>query len=137
MATSRYRGLAIAAVFAINLAMAIAAYAEPITRSSSQLQSESNSQPNAQLPRLQTARPATIRLEVNLTTKQVTVYQGTKNLKQYPIAIGRAGWETPQGVFKVNQVVRDPVWMNPLTGTIVPSGDPKNPLGRHWIGFLR
>jgi lipoprotein-anchoring transpeptidase ErfK/SrfK len=109
---------------AVNLMIAISAHAEP------------TSQVDFPVSSLQTKHPLTVRLEVNLTTRQVTVYQGAQKLKQYPIAIGRVGWETPQGGFKVNQVVRDPVWMNPLTGNIIPSRHPQNPLGRHWIGFL-
>jgi lipoprotein-anchoring transpeptidase ErfK/SrfK len=77
-----------------------------------------------------------LRLEVSLSQRRVMLFRDQRMLKSYLIAVGRAGWETPNGTFKVNQVVRDPVWMNPLTGKIIPAGDPKNPLGRHWIGFL-
>jgi lipoprotein-anchoring transpeptidase ErfK/SrfK len=114
----------IAFICSACLVIPIATHAQPIARS------------NSQLSNLQTISPLSIRLEVSLSSRQVTVYQDTQKLKQYPIAIGRTGWETPKGVFKVNQVVRDPVWMNPLTGKIIPAGHPKNPLGRHWIGFL-
>lgn len=75
------------------------------------------------------------RLEVSLSRRQVTVYRGAVEVKKYPLGIGKAGWETPTGTFSVVQMVRDPIWMNPLTGQIVPAGDPANPLGTYWIGF--
>ncbi|WP_416338801.1 L,D-transpeptidase [Microcystis aeruginosa] len=52
----------------------------------------------------------------------------------YPVAIGRPGWETPTGEFRVIQMVREPVWEHPFTGQLVPSGK-NNPLGARWIGF--
>ncbi len=119
-----FHGVSIAFILTTSLMTPIASHAQPTARS----------QP--QIPEIQAASSLNVRLEVSLMNRQVTVYQGQQKLKQYPIAIGRAGWETPKGVFRVNQVLRDPVWMNPLTGNIIPAGDPKNPLGRHWIGFL-
>lgn len=89
------------------------------------------SQPSAYLPPL--VEP--LRLEISLNKKQVTLFEGEKVVKTYPIAIGRAGWETPEGNFKVAQMVKDPTWQNPLNGYIIPSKDPENPLGRYWIGF--
>jgi lipoprotein-anchoring transpeptidase ErfK/SrfK len=124
-----YRGLLSSIrLWAISLMLPITTHAQP----TDQFVERSLSYPT----NLQAISPSIVRLEVSLSSKQVTIYQGEQKLKQYPIAIGRAGWETPRGTFRVNQVLRDPVWMNPLTGNIIPAGDPKNPLGRHWIGFL-
>ncbi|MEC4895338.1 MAG: L,D-transpeptidase [Oscillatoria sp. PMC 1051.18] len=74
------------------------------------------------------------RLVIKLGSRRVYVYQGKNELVSYPIAIGRAGWETPTGSFQVMQKMRDPVWEHPLTGELVPPG-PNNPLGDRWIGF--
>ncbi|EDX86082.1 ErfK/YbiS/YcfS/YnhG superfamily [Synechococcus sp. PCC 7335] len=52
----------------------------------------------------------------------------------YPVAIGRAGWETPTGKFEVFHQVTDPGWTNPITSEVVPPG-PYNPLGDRWIAF--
>ena len=52
----------------------------------------------------------------------------------YPVAIGRAGWETPTGEFEVFSQIVNPTWMNPITEEIVAPG-PKNPLGDRWIAF--
>lgn len=75
------------------------------------------------------------RLEINLKRRRVTLYRGTTAVKSYPIAVGRSGWETPSGNFQVHQMYRDPPWMSPFTGAVIPGGSPANPLGRYWIGF--
>lgn len=91
--------------------------------------------PKPQILELKESVNQEIRLEVSLSLRQVKVYRGAEEIKKYPLGIGRSGWETPTGHFTVIQMVRDPVWMNPLTGQIVPATDIANPLGRFWIGF--
>jgi lipoprotein-anchoring transpeptidase ErfK/SrfK len=76
-----------------------------------------------------------IRLEIQRGKRQVVVYQGKTKIKTYPIAVGKAGWETPIGKFRVQQMTRNPAWISPKTGENIPGGDPENPLGKHWIGF--
>jgi len=77
-----------------------------------------------------------LRLEIKLSRRQVTLYRGDQVVKAYPVAVGRPGWETPTGTFKVRQMFQDPAWVSPLqTGVTIPGGDPENPLGRFWIGF--
>ncbi len=75
------------------------------------------------------------RLEVHLFRRTVTAYAGAAPIKTYPIAVGRAGWETPKGTYRVQQLVKDPAWQNPFNGEVIPSNDPDNPLGDRWIGF--
>lgn len=76
-----------------------------------------------------------IRLEISLSRRQVTVYQGNTSVKNYPIAIGRSGWETPAGNFQVLEMLKNPTWIHPLTGKSIQGGSPENPLGHYWIGF--
>jgi len=78
---------------------------------------------------------STIHLEVSLGKRQVSVYQGNTRLKTYSIAIGRTGWETPKGVFRVNQILQNPTWIQPFTDEFISPDDPRNPLGGYWIGF--
>ena len=87
-----------------------------------------NSLPTTTVTRTET------RLLLNLKKRRVFVYQGQKMIASYPVAIGRPGWETPTGQFRVIQMVREPVWEHPFTGQLVPSGK-NNPLGARWIGF--
>lgn len=77
-----------------------------------------------------------LRLEIKLSRRRVTVYRGATAIKTYAIAVGRPGWETPKGTYKVKQMFRNPTWVHPLKkGITIPGGDPENPLGRYWIGF--
>lgn len=76
-----------------------------------------------------------LRLEINLNRRRVTLFQGHTLIKSYPIAVGRPGWETPVGEFKVKQMFKDPPWMHPFKGFVIPGGAADNPLGRYWIGF--
>ena len=74
------------------------------------------------------------KLVLNLKQRRVYAYNEDKVLMSYPVAIGKKGWETPTGNFKVIQMVKDPVWQNPWNGKIVPAS-PKGPIGERWIGF--
>lgn len=75
------------------------------------------------------------RLEVHLSNRKLTLYRGNTAIRQYPIAIGQRGWETPTGRFRVLDMREKPIWIHPFTHQVVPNSDPKNPLGRFWIGF--
>ncbi|WP_239005495.1 L,D-transpeptidase [Gloeothece citriformis] len=74
------------------------------------------------------------RLVLKLRERRVYVYQGDQEIGNYPVAVGKKGWETPTGDFAVMQMIVNPSWQNPWNGRIVPAG-PKNPLGERWIGF--
>lgn len=89
-----------------------------------------------ELPPLEPTLPEVeeIRLVLRLQKRRVYLYRGNAVLKSYPVAIGRPGWETPKGSFKVIQMLKNPGWTNPFTGEVVPAGQ-QNPLGERWIGF--
>jgi lipoprotein-anchoring transpeptidase ErfK/SrfK len=89
------------------------------------------SESNAYLP----SETQPLRLELNLSRRRATLYRGATVIKSYLIAVGRPGWESPVGNFKVLQMFKNPAWANPFTGGVIPGGDPENPLGRYWIGF--
>ncbi|MBE9190838.1 L,D-transpeptidase [Gloeocapsopsis crepidinum LEGE 06123] len=78
---------------------------------------------------------APVRLTIQLSSRKVTLYRGDTPIKSYPIAVGRSGWETPTGNFRVGQMLKNPTWISPLTDEVVPGGHPDNPLGSYWIGF--
>ncbi|MGQ9866470.1 MAG: L,D-transpeptidase [Pseudanabaenaceae cyanobacterium] len=80
-------------------------------------------------------QPRVTRLQVSLSQRRVAAFVGDRLLKSYPIAVGKAGWETPTGTFTVRQLFTDPDWQNPFTGEVIAAGDPENPLGDRWIGF--
>jgi L,D-transpeptidase ErfK/SrfK len=87
-----------------------------------------------QVPLEAKSRVANRRLVIRLAQRRVYVYEGKTLFVSYPIAVGREGWETPKGEFKIFQMIQDPSWQHPWNGSIVPPG-PDNPLGRRWIGF--
>lgn len=80
-------------------------------------------------------QPRVTRLRVSLSQRRVEAFAGDRLLKSYPVAVGKAGWETPTGTFTVRELFTDPDWQNPFSGDVIPAGDPDNPLGDRWIGF--
>jgi lipoprotein-anchoring transpeptidase ErfK/SrfK len=61
-------------------------------------------------------------------------------IESFPVAIGRAGYETPMGRFAVVEKIEDPDWLefdwddpSHVIRRIAPG--PTNPLGKRWIGF--
>jgi lipoprotein-anchoring transpeptidase ErfK/SrfK len=75
-----------------------------------------------------------VNLVLKLKEKRVYVYQGTKLLKKYPVAIGKKGWETPTGEWQVMEKIKNPAWTSFKTGEVFAPGT-TNPLGSRWIGF--
>lgn len=71
------------------------------------------------------------RVEIEKSTNFLTVYAGTKVIKRFPIATGKDSTLTPEGVFNIVNKVEKP-WYNKDD---IPGGDPKNPLGSHWLGL--
>jgi lipoprotein-anchoring transpeptidase ErfK/SrfK len=82
------------------------------------------------------AAPGSRELVLDRRQRHVRVLEGGRELRRFPVAVGRPGWETPVGRFAVIELVRNPVWEHPATGQKVPPG-PHNPLGSRWIGFHR
>ena len=75
-----------------------------------------------------------VRLVVQRGKRRVVVYKGEKVVAKYPIAVGKAGWETPIGAFTVINKEEDPIFKSFKTGIIIEPG-PDNPLGVRWIGI--
>lgn len=78
--------------------------------------------------------PHNTNLVIKLSDRRVYLYRDNILATSYPIAIGKAGWETPVGSYKVIEMQRDPAWQHPWTGKVIPPGA-ENPLGARWIGF--
>ncbi|MGH2918120.1 MAG: L,D-transpeptidase family protein [Solirubrobacteraceae bacterium] len=80
-------------------------------------------------------------VEVNRGAFQLTLYKKLKKVKTYPIAVGQAGLETPEGLYKIANKAINPAWHVPnspwagsLAGTVIPGGTPQNPLKSRWLG---
>jgi lipoprotein-anchoring transpeptidase ErfK/SrfK len=74
------------------------------------------------------------RVILRLGQRRVYLYQGEQVIASYPVAVGKEGWETPTGSFKVMQKIENPVWQDPWTGEVRSPG-PNTALGLRWIGF--
>ena len=75
-----------------------------------------------------------VELVLYLSERQLYVYRGETIEKAYPVAVCKAGWETPTGTFEGSYMLENPGWTNPFTGAVMPPG-PDNPLGERWIAF--
>ncbi|WP_009544877.1 L,D-transpeptidase [Crocosphaera subtropica] len=84
----------------------------------------------------ETTQTLATHLVLNLKERRVYAYQDDQVIANYPVAIGKPGWETPRGDFSVIQMVEDPQWKNPWNGRVSAAG-PNSPLGERWIGFWR
>ena len=63
--------------------------------------------------------------------------------KTYTVAIGAVGFDTPAGVYHIQNKAVDPVWTVPdsdwagdLAGKTIPGGAPENPLKARWMGIF-
>jgi lipoprotein-anchoring transpeptidase ErfK/SrfK len=72
---------------------------------------------------------------------QVTLYRNLKEETSYTVAIGAEGYDTPTGLYHIQNKQVDPVWSVPdsdwageLAGQTIPPG-PDNPLKARWMGI--
>jgi lipoprotein-anchoring transpeptidase ErfK/SrfK len=73
-------------------------------------------------------------------TFKLRLYKKLKLQKTYPIAVGTVGFETPVGMYRVQNKAVNPAWSVPewggdLAGQVVPGGTPQNPLKARWLGI--
>ena len=90
---------------------------------------------------------------INLATLRLFYYlepeaDGTQFVTTHPVGIGREGWRTPKGRFRISQKVKDPVWRVPASirrehaamGDPLPpvvKAGPDNPLGAYAMRLNR
>ncbi|MEM7793718.1 MAG: L,D-transpeptidase [Cyanobacteria bacterium P01_C01_bin.118] len=96
------------------------------------LSSPSDKLPESELLNLPAEQ--SVELVLQLSERQLYVYRGETLESQFPVAVGKSGWETPTGSFEVAYMLDNPGWTNPFTGELVPPGS-DNPLGERWIAF--
>ena len=136
---------------ALSVALQQQVAAEPVVNSSNsaigQQQPKSEIKPNLGVPELpplgepsrHIPQPVVnpieeVRLVLRLRERRVYVYRQNKVQASFRVAVGKGGWETPTGNFKITHMIKDPVWEHPWTGELIPAGA-DNPLGSRWIGF--
>jgi L,D-transpeptidase ErfK/SrfK len=75
-----------------------------------------------------------ISLVLKLSDRRVYVYEGKTLKTSFPVAVGKPGFETPVGEFKVLNKEANPIFKDPFSGRTMPPG-PNNPLGERAIDF--
>jgi lipoprotein-anchoring transpeptidase ErfK/SrfK len=80
-------------------------------------------------------------LLVDRSSFQLHHYENLKLRKTYTVAIGAIGYDTPAGLYHIQNKQVDPVWNVPdsewagrLAGKTIPPG-PENPLKARWMGI--
>jgi lipoprotein-anchoring transpeptidase ErfK/SrfK len=73
---------------------------------------------------------------------QLRLYKDLQLQKQYTVAVGALGFDTPAGMYHIQNKAVNPAWSVPnsdwagsLAGTVVPGGVPENPLKARWLGI--
>ena len=84
------------------------------------------------------AGDADIQLTVNVPAFQMTLWQNGKEVKNYPIGVGKKDYPIFIGLPKARSIIWNPDWIPPdsewvkpaLRGVIIKPTDPRNPLGK-------
>jgi lipoprotein-anchoring transpeptidase ErfK/SrfK len=73
---------------------------------------------------------------------KLRLYKKLQLVKEYTVAVGALGFDTPAGLYHIQNKQVDPAWHVPdsdwagdLAGTVVPGGVPENPLKARWMGI--
>jgi lipoprotein-anchoring transpeptidase ErfK/SrfK len=73
---------------------------------------------------------------------QLHLYEDLKLSRTYTVAVGAVGFDTPAGLYHIQNKAVNPAWSVPdsdwagdLAGTVVPGGVPENPLKARWLGI--
>ncbi len=74
----------------------------------------------------------------------LSLYRGLKLARNYSVAVGMLGLETPAGLYHIQNKAVDPAWTMPNSswvaaadrGKVVPGGTAANPLKARWLGIF-
>jgi lipoprotein-anchoring transpeptidase ErfK/SrfK len=84
-----------------------------------------------------------VMLVADRTNFQLRLYKQLTLVKEYTVAVGAIGFDTPAGLYHIQNKQVDPAWHVPnsawagdLAGTTVPGGVPDNPLKARWLGIF-
>lgn len=72
-------------------------------------------------------------VEINTTLNRLYLKVGDVLIKEYPVATGKSGTETPVGSFFIQSRYPYPTWFH--KGVVIPGGAPDNYLGSRWLGL--
>ncbi len=82
-------------------------------------------------------------LVVERDSFKLKFYTRLKLQKSYTIAVGQAGFDTPAGLYSIQNKAVNAAWNVPnkpwagsKAGTVIPGGSPENPLKARWMGIF-
>ena len=82
-------------------------------------------------------------LTVDRSGYKLRLFKRLKLSKTYGIAVGAAGYDTPSGLYRIQNKQVNPAWHAPnrpwagsYAGKTVPGGAPNNPLKARWLGIV-
>lgn len=68
---------------------------------------------------------------VDKSSRRVNFYRNCRLVRSMPCAIGKPSTQTPSGKYKVLEKIQN----RPYYKDHIPGGDPRNPLGKYWLGI--
>jgi L,D-transpeptidase catalytic domain/Putative peptidoglycan binding domain len=81
-------------------------------------------------------------LTLDRGTFTLRLWRHLKLSKEYTVAVGMEGLETPEGLYEIQEMEENPVWRVPnsdwagsLAGQTIPPG-PENPIKARWLGIF-
>lgn len=84
--------------------------------------------------------PAQLRIDINIPANRLRVLEGDSVIRTYPVSVGVAGHDTPDGEFTIGRAEWNPSWRPPENrewardAQFTPPG-PNNPMGRVKLFF--
>ena len=72
-------------------------------------------------------------LIINKKVNKLAFYENGKLVKTYNVATGRTSKLTPEGTFYIREKIVNRPWYKGH----IPGGDPRNPLGKRWLGLSK
>jgi lipoprotein-anchoring transpeptidase ErfK/SrfK len=80
-------------------------------------------------------------ITVDRSRFQLRLYERLKLARMYRVSVGQIGYETPSGLYRIQNKAVNPTWSVPhsawtgsLAGAVIPPG-PSNPLKARWLGI--
>ncbi len=74
---------------------------------------------------------------------QLKLYKNLRLVHTYTVAVGAVGFDTPAGLYHIQNKAVDPAWTVPhsawagsLAGKVIPGGTADNPLKARWLGIF-
>jgi len=98
-------------------------------------------QPEVTRDQLATNYPVVV--TVNRPSFELRLWRNLKLAKTYRVAVGAVGYDTPSGLYNIQNKAVNPAWTMPDSdwvaasdrGKVVPGGVPENPLKARWLGI--